>query len=147
MIVCYLDELKEGFFPYVQEVRGQGQGWWVPQKRVIGDNTQGWDAKDVSRWGPKPCPVGKCSALNAGICCALVTHLHCQQVTHLMVPLLKFYFHEEVRRAATSALPQLLRATQAAAEKGVQGASQVRACVSSGMWETLVLVESSPPPP
>jgi hypothetical protein len=43
-----------------------------------------------------------------------------------MVPLLKFYFHEEVRRAATSALPQLLRATQAAAEKGVQGASQVR---------------------
>lgn len=22
MIVCYLDELKEGFFPYVQEVRG-----------------------------------------------------------------------------------------------------------------------------
>jgi len=48
------------------------------------------------------------------------------QVTQLMVPLLKFYFHEEVRRAATSALPQLLRATQAAAEKGVQGASQVR---------------------
>jgi hypothetical protein len=24
MIVCYLDELKEGFFPYVQEVRGRG---------------------------------------------------------------------------------------------------------------------------
>lgn len=47
------------------------------------------------------------------------------QVTQLMVPLLKFYFHEEVRRAATSALPQLLRATQAAAEKGVQGATQV----------------------
>lgn len=23
MIVCYLDELKEGFFPYVQEVRGR----------------------------------------------------------------------------------------------------------------------------
>jgi hypothetical protein len=42
-----------------------------------------------------------------------------------MVPLLKFYFHEEVRRAATSALPQLLRATQAAAEKGVPGATQV----------------------
>jgi hypothetical protein len=24
MIVCYLDELKEGFFPYVQEVRRLG---------------------------------------------------------------------------------------------------------------------------
>jgi hypothetical protein len=47
------------------------------------------------------------------------------QVTQLMVPLLKFYFHEEVRRAATNALPQLLRATQSAAEKGVPGASQV----------------------
>jgi hypothetical protein len=32
MIVCYLDELKEGFFPYVQEVRaGPAAGvcvWW-----------------------------------------------------------------------------------------------------------------------
>lgn len=65
MIVCYVDELREGFFPYVKDV------------------------------------------------------------THLMVPLLKFYFHEEVRRAAVSALPHLVRAAQAAAEKGVPGASKV----------------------
>jgi hypothetical protein len=43
-----------------------------------------------------------------------------------MVPLLKFYFHEEVRRAAVAALPHLLRSAQAAAEKGVPGASKVR---------------------
>lgn len=65
MIVCYIDELKEGFFPFVKEV------------------------------------------------------------TDLMVPLLKFYFHEEVRRAATTALPNLLRSAQAAADKGVPGASKV----------------------
>jgi hypothetical protein len=47
------------------------------------------------------------------------------QVTDLMVPLLKFYFHEEVRRAAVAALPHLLRSAQAAAEKGVPGASKV----------------------
>jgi hypothetical protein len=57
--------------------------------------------------------------------CPLPLTSHHVQVTQLMVPLLKFYFHEEVRRAATSALPQLLRATQAAAERGVPGASQV----------------------
>jgi hypothetical protein len=50
--------------------------------------------------------------------------LRCQ-VTDLMVPLLKFYFHEEVRRAAVAALPHLLRSAQAAAEKGVPGASKV----------------------
>lgn len=65
MIVCYVDELREGFFPFVKEV------------------------------------------------------------TDLMVPLLKFYFHEEVRRAATSALPNLVRSAQSAAEKGVAGASKV----------------------
>lgn len=62
MIVCYIDELREGFFPYVKEV------------------------------------------------------------TDLMVPLLKFYFHEEVRRAAVSALPHLVRAAQSAAEKDMPGA-------------------------
>jgi hypothetical protein len=25
MICCYADELKEGFFPYVQQVRGRGE--------------------------------------------------------------------------------------------------------------------------
>jgi hypothetical protein len=56
--------------------------------------------------------------------------MSCCQVTDLMVPLLKFYFHEEVRRAAVAALPHLLRSAQAAAEKGVPGASKVRRCTT-----------------
>jgi hypothetical protein len=45
MIVCYLDELKEGFFPYVQEVRkGQpslecdrtGVRHWVVNQKTPG---------------------------------------------------------------------------------------------------------------
>jgi hypothetical protein len=64
MIGCYVDELKEGFFPYVK------------------------------------------------------------QVADIMVPLLKFYFHEDVRRAAVQAVPQLLRAASAAADKGVAGAGR-----------------------
>ena len=47
----------------------------------------------------------------------------CVQVTSIMVPLLKFYFHEEVRSAAMSILPELLRSASQAAEKGVQGAN------------------------
>ena len=40
-----------------------------------------------------------------------------------MVPLLRFYFHEEVRTAAMAIMPQLLRAAQAAQEKNLPGAS------------------------
>ncbi|KAK9810031.1 hypothetical protein WJX72_003666 [[Myrmecia] bisecta] len=57
MLCCYADELKEGFYPYVE------------------------------------------------------------QVTHIMVPLLKFYFHEEVRQAAVQAMPELLRSAKLASEK------------------------------
>lgn len=35
-----------------------------------------------------------------------------------MVPLLKFYFHEEVRQAAVQSLPALLRCAQMAAKNG-----------------------------
>lgn len=65
MLGCYVDELKEGFFPWIE------------------------------------------------------------QVAKLMVPLLKFYFHEEVRKAACTALPQLLKAGKLAVEKGqAQGHDQ-----------------------
>ena len=40
------------------------------------------------------------------------------QVTDIMVPLLKFWFHEEVRRAAVQTLPELLRSAVLAKEKG-----------------------------
>lgn len=61
MLCCYADELKEGFFPWID------------------------------------------------------------QVAPIMVPLLKFYFHEEVRKAAVTAMPDLLRAGKLAVEKGVAG--------------------------
>ncbi|XP_010535931.1 PREDICTED: importin-5-like [Tarenaya hassleriana] len=59
MLCCYADELKEGFFPWID------------------------------------------------------------QVAPTLVPLLKFYFHEEVRRAAVSAMPELLRSAKLAIEKGI----------------------------
>ncbi|XP_062212132.1 uncharacterized protein LOC133913097 [Phragmites australis] len=40
------------------------------------------------------------------------------QVATTLVPLLKFYFHEEVRKAAVLAMPELLRSATLAIEKG-----------------------------
>ncbi|KAF2535051.1 hypothetical protein F2Q68_00022330 [Brassica cretica] len=40
------------------------------------------------------------------------------QVAPTLVPLLKFYFHEEVRRAAVSAMPELMRSAKLAIEQG-----------------------------
>ncbi|KAJ6974900.1 uncharacterized protein [Populus alba] len=57
MLCCYADELKEGFFPWID------------------------------------------------------------QVATTLVPLLKFYFHEEVRKAAVSAMPELLGSAKLAVEK------------------------------
>ncbi|KAG9155701.1 hypothetical protein Leryth_003967 [Lithospermum erythrorhizon] len=59
MLCCYADELKEGFYPWID------------------------------------------------------------QVAPILVPLLKFYFHEEVRKAAVSAMPELLRSAKLAIEKGL----------------------------
>ncbi|XWS71068.1 hypothetical protein CRYUN_Cryun03dG0105100 [Craigia yunnanensis] len=59
MLCCYADELKEGFFPWID------------------------------------------------------------QVALTLVPLLKFYFHEEVRKAAVSAMPELLHSAKLAVEKGM----------------------------
>lgn len=59
MLCCYADELKEGFFPWIE------------------------------------------------------------QVAPTLVPLLKFYFHEDVRKAAVSAMPELLRSAKLAVERGL----------------------------
>lgn len=61
MLYCYADELKEGFYPYVEEVM------------------------------------------------------------KMMVPLLKFYVHEEVRKAAVSALPELINGAQLAVQQQIPG--------------------------
>ncbi|KAJ0957796.1 putative TOG domain, importin beta family [Helianthus annuus] len=59
MLCCYADELKEGFYPWID------------------------------------------------------------QVAPILVPLLKFYFHEEVRKAAVSAMPELMCSAKLALEKGL----------------------------
>lgn len=46
-----------------------------------------------------------------------------QQVTEIMVPLLKFWFHEDIRRAASNILPELLHSAVSAAEKQTSGVS------------------------
>ena len=46
------------------------------------------------------------------------------QVSGIIVPLLRFYFHEEVRIGAVQMLSELLRSSQLAAEKGAQGATK-----------------------
>ena len=59
-----------------------------------------------------------------------------------MVPLLKFYFHEEVRSAAAQSLPELLRsASLAAAKAGAAGTAPDAAFVRSMlgfMWAPLM---------
>ncbi|XP_020978302.1 uncharacterized protein LOC107637339 [Arachis ipaensis] len=74
MLCCYADELKEGFFP------------WIDQKHLF-----------------------------------LSIKLHVGHVAGTLVPLLKFYFHEEVRKAAISAMSELLRSAKLA----IEGQSQV----------------------
>ncbi len=61
------------------------------------------------------------------------------QVTGIMLPLLKFYFQEEVRQAAVQCIPDLLRSAYLAAQKGMQGAdaNYVRRMVDF-IWGPLV---------
>ena len=78
MLCCYAYELREGFFPYVEEV------------------------------------------------------------TQIMVPLLKFYFNEEVRTAAAQALPELLRSGVEAMRKGVGSNQEFCSNMAKFMWPPLV---------
>ena len=69
------------------------------------------------------------------------THM---QVAHIMMPLLKFWFHEEVRRAAHQTLPELIRSATICVEKGRPGvdkayikgvsAARTRLCVCARAW-------------
>ena len=48
------------------------------------------------------------------------------QVTQIMVPLLKFYFHEEVRQAAVQAVPELLKSVYMAVSEGKAGGADMQ---------------------
>lgn len=60
-----------------------------------------------------------------------------KQVTDIMVPLLKFYFHEEVRGAAVQSLPELLEAAIVGAQKGLVDANFLTEMVGY-IWPALM---------
>ncbi len=55
-----------------------------------------------------------------------------------MVPLLKFYFHEDVRIAAVQSLPELLRAATLAVEKGSSPDPSMPAQMLDFFWQPLL---------
>ena len=59
------------------------------------------------------------------------------QVAGVMIPLLKFYFHEEVRSAAAQSLPELLRAAVLASGKGQTPSSSVQQLLDA-LWQPLI---------
>jgi len=69
-----------------------------------------------------------------------------EQVTEIMVPLLKFWYHEEVRRAAAQTLPELLRSTVLAHEKGMlpNGAAAVDALLNR-IWGPMIDILNKEP--
>ena len=55
-----------------------------------------------------------------------------------MVPLLKFYFHEDVRIAAVQCMPELLRAATLAVEKGTSPDASMPAQMLDFFWQPLL---------
>jgi len=60
------------------------------------------------------------------------------EVTQIMVPLLKFYFNEEVRSAAAQALPELLRSAVEATKKGLGPDEAFCRTMATFTWPPLV---------
>lgn len=157
MICCYADELKEGFYPYVEQVRegrgcgrgGRGEWRCAFDARGAGLERRG-DVCGIALACPGVCwldvPQVQCW-LDAGKIGRGESGEHTSpslpslpplQVTQVMVPLLKFYFHEEVRSAAAQSLPELLRAASLAAAKGLgPDAAFVRSMLGF-MWGPLM---------
>jgi len=61
-----------------------------------------------------------------------------QQVTQIMVPLLKFYFHEDVRIAAVQSLPELLRSAVLAVENRLTQDASMPAQLLDFVWPPLL---------
>lgn len=59
------------------------------------------------------------------------------QVTAIMVPLLKFYFHEDVRIAAVQSLPELLKSAVLAVEAGLPADASLPAQLLDFVWNPL----------
>jgi len=61
-----------------------------------------------------------------------------KQVADIMVPLLKFWLHEEVRRAAVQTLPELLRSAVMSVEKGTVGDASVVKQLLDYFWPAMM---------
>ena len=149
MLCCYADELKEGFYPFVEQVSqpplhtacidegGNHKNLkiilhilFLPIRQTGCRCRRAANAAAVDVFWVPACTllmqinqrasaVLACDRVHLGqrvIECGVV------QVTGIMLPLLKFYFHEEVRQAAVQSLPDLLRSAFLAAQKGLPGA-------------------------
>lgn len=68
-------------------------------------------------------------------------------MTGIMVPLLKFYFHEDVRLAAVQSLPELLRSAVLAVEGGRTQDASLPAQLLDFVWQPLVDALQKVPPP
>ena len=57
-----------------------------------------------------------------------------------MVPLLKFYFHEEVRQAAVQAMPELLKSVYMAVSEGKAGGADMQYVrdMLKYLWQPLI---------
>lgn len=61
-----------------------------------------------------------------------------EEVTNIMVPLLKFYYNEEVRSAAAQTLPELLRSAVQAWRKGMGPDENFCRSMLDYMWQPLI---------
>ena len=120
MICCYADELKEGFYPYVEQVGGVVGGWpgsggcwgcWIEHTHACGLPALACGSAAVAASPPlRSTLLTSLSTLPSTLPPTLPPLLPPtlnKQVTQIMVPLLKFYFNEEVRASAAQVGLQL----------------------------------------
>lgn len=114
----------------------------------VGDDEDGDDEVETIYLGDRRIQIrtsvleDKCTACNM-LCCYADELKHgflpwVQQVTSIMVPLLKFYFHEDVRIAAVQSLPELLRSAVLAVEVGLPSDPTLPSQLLDFVWNPLL---------
>ena len=142
MLCCYADELKDGFYPWVEQAHARPvtaafrhytaillSPCFAQSRSSTMQARTMRAAQDVSA----SCHVHALSVISNCLASFRYDVVHAThltllgrvtgpavpgQVTQIMVPLLKFYFHEEVRQAAVQAMPELLRSASLAVAAG-----------------------------
>ena len=139
MLCCYADELRQGFLPWVNQVPP------APDPTRLGRCTQAALAASLLR--PVRWPPGGGAADPVAERCSRGGGARGPQVTGIMVPLLKFYFHEDVRLAAVQSLPELLRSAVLAVEGGLTQDASLPARLLDFVWQPLLDALHKVPPP